>query len=69
MLMTADGQWVNATRGGSYVFNFSLLMKEGKLRTGEYVVLVDPTWNEEASLHQDYKKVMVDLYAPCQTQL
>ena len=69
MLMTADGEWVNASHGGSWVFNFSLLMKEGKLKAGEYVVLVDPSWNEEASFHQDYKKVMVDLYAPCQTQL
>jgi hypothetical protein len=69
MLMTASGEWVGGTHGGSHTFNYSLLLKEGTLEAGEYVVLVDPTWNNTADFHPDYKKVLVDVYAPGQTSI
>ena len=65
MLMTAEGEWIGACRGGKYDLNFSLLLNEGTLNSGEYVVLVDPIWHESAAFHPDYKKVLVDLYSPC----
>jgi hypothetical protein len=64
MLMTASGEWVGATHGGAYSFNYSLLLKEGTLAPGEYVVLVDPTWNDAAEFDPNYKKVLVDVYSP-----
>lgn len=64
MLMTQEGKWIGATHGGDQSFNFSLLLKEGFLLPGTYIVQIDPTWNESADFHKDYKKVMVDIYCP-----
>jgi len=36
--MTNDGKWVNATHGGGQSFNFSLLLKEGILLPGNYII-------------------------------
>lgn len=69
MLMTASGEWVGASHGGRYSFNYSLLLREGTLAPGEYVALVDPTFNFAAEYNSDYKNVLVDVYSPGQTSL
>lgn len=69
MLMTAGGEWVGASHGGCHRFVFSLLLREGTLQPGEYVILVDPTWNESANYDPQYKQVLIDLYSSCQTEL
>ena len=62
--MTADGRWVNATHIGFDSFNAALLLKEGLLQPGTYIVCIDPTWDASANFHADYKKVMIDVYCP-----
>jgi len=34
------------------------------MKAGNYTIMVDPTWNEQASLDPDFKKVLVDIYCP-----
>jgi len=34
------------------------------MKAGNYTILVDPAWNESASLDPDFKKVIVDIYCP-----
>ncbi len=60
--MTVDGKWINATHGGKHSFNFSLMMNEGVLLPGIYMIQVDPVWDNSAILHEDYKKVLIDIY-------
>ena len=31
---------------------------------GNYIVMIDPNWNESARLVKDFKNVLVDIYAP-----
>jgi hypothetical protein len=66
MLMSPEGKWIGATHGGNESFNFSLLLREGFLLPGTYIVQVDPSWNDSANFHKDYKNVMVDIYCPQQ---
>ena len=62
--MTADGRWVGATHIGFDSFNATLLLEEGLLQPGTYIVCIDPTWDASANFHADYKKVMIDVYCP-----
>jgi hypothetical protein len=64
MLMTSNGKWGNATHGGTYQFNYSLVLKDCVLEAGSYTVLVGPHWNKEAGYKPDYKRVLVDIYCP-----
>jgi hypothetical protein len=41
------------------------VLKQGKLIPGEYVILVDPTWDDSASYNTEYKQVLIDLYSAC----
>ena len=45
MLMTEQGEVVNARFGNKFMF--SLLNQKVNLKAGKYVVMVDPVWNEE----------------------
>ena len=40
------------------------MLKDRILQPGRYVVCIDPTWHESASLHENFKNVMIDLYCP-----
>jgi hypothetical protein len=62
MLMKADGEYVGAKFGRRFMFSF--LNDETTLQPGEYIFMVDPIWNASAELHEDFKKVMIDIYAP-----
>ena len=43
ILMTADGEFVNARFGNRFMF--SLLNQKIMLQPGKYVFMVDPIWN------------------------
>ncbi len=36
-------------------------MDDRVLKAGKYVILVSPVWNDYAELHEDYKKVFVEI--------
>ena len=62
MLMTAEGEFINARFGSRFMF--SLLNQKIVLKPGKYVVLVDPLWDESTDNDEAYKEVLVDVYAP-----
>lgn len=66
MLMSSEGKWIGATHIGWGSFNAALLLKENFLLPGTYFVCIDPTWDDSANFHPDYKKVMIDVYCPLQ---
>ena len=43
---------------------YSLMNNQTNLEKGSYVFMIDPVWDESADLHEDYKEVLVDVYAP-----
>lgn len=43
---------------------YSLLNEQVDLEKGSYVFMIDPIWNESAEHNEDYKEVLVDVYAP-----
>jgi hypothetical protein len=67
MLMKADGEYVGAKYGRRFMFSF--LNDEMVLQPGEYIFMVDPIWNSSADLHEDFKKVMISIYAPEQIEI
>lgn len=67
MLMKADGEYVGAKNGRRFMF--SLLNDDTVLQPGEYIFMVDPIWNASADLHEDFKKVMISIYAPEQIEI
>ena len=62
LLMTAGGEWVAGIHGGASNMNFSLLLQDEQLEPGQYIICVDPTWNESSETHEDFKKVLIDIY-------
>ena len=62
MLMTAEGEFINARFGSRFMF--SLLNQNIELKAGKYIVLVDPLWDETTDNDESYKEVLVDVYAP-----
>ena len=64
MLMTEQGQFIDGGSGGSQLLNFALCLDNGVLKAGNYIILVSPYFNAYAEDSPDYKKLLVDIYAP-----
>jgi len=62
MLMTADGKFVTAGKSGSQQFMATLLVKEGTLKAGKYILRVDPQTHRGSQDNDNYKKVVIDFY-------
>ena len=62
ILMTEKGKFVNACFGGSFMY--SLMNNQVDLEKGGYIFMVDPIWNHSSELSEDYKEILVDVYAP-----
>ena len=48
---------------------FSLLNQKIVLKPGNYIILVDPLWDDSTDNDESYKEVLVDVYAPCVVNL
>jgi len=59
-LMTASGDYI---QGGSHggLCSATLLIKEGTLKAGEYIIHVAAKWG--TSDHPDFKRVLADIYS------
>ena len=44
-------------------FNLSLTNDDITLMPGNYMVMIDPLWNDSANLSGKYKEILVDIYA------
>ena len=42
----------------------TLILSEGKLDAGTYVLMVDAAWNTETANNAEYKNVHIDIYCP-----
>ncbi len=43
---------------------YSLMNEKVDLEKGSYIFMVDPIWDFSTRLNDDYKEVLVDVYAP-----
>ena len=64
--MREDGTFIKATYGSHFMFSLNLHEDKdiSELMPGNYIVMIDPNWNESARLVKDFKNVLVDIYAP-----
>jgi len=69
MLMTERGEYVQGAWGGHFQYLYSLVDHKGTIPAGNYIILVDPSWNDSARQHPDYKKVLIDIYCPEQVMI
>jgi hypothetical protein len=67
--MTERGEYVQGAWGGHFQYFYSLVDHKGTIPSGNYIILVDPSWNNSASQHPDYKKVLIDIYCPEQVMI
>ena len=44
-------------------FNLSLTNDDITLMPGNYMVMIDPLWNDSANLSGKFKEILVDIYA------
>ena len=60
--MTEEGKFLNACFGGDFMY--SLMNSNVDLPRGGYVFMIDPIWDASADFSEDYKEVLVDVFAP-----
>jgi len=44
-------------------FQLALSNTGVRLSAGEYVLIIDPVWNKQASFEKAYKDVLIDIYS------
>lgn len=60
--MTAKGKYITARFGKSFMF--SLMNHKISLEAGKYIFMIDPVWNSTVENNDEYREVMIDVYAP-----
>jgi len=48
---------------------FSLLNQKITLAAGKYIFMIDPVWNSTVQNDEQYREVLVDIYAPMPVSL
>lgn len=64
MLITPDGEYINGYSDDDFNTCMYAVDIGGVLKPGQYVIVVDATWNDSNSLDNRYKDVLVDVYSP-----
>ena len=59
--MSQAGKYVKGRFGSD--FNLSLTNDDITLMPGNYMVMIDPLWNDSANLSGKFKEILVDIYA------
>jgi len=59
--MTADGELVQTGKARKSDFCATMLVKEGTLKAGEYIVMLQVGWTGSVD-HPDFMKVLGDIY-------
>jgi len=65
--MTATGEFITARFGSRFMF--SLLNQKITLAAGKYIFMIDPVWNSTVQNDEQYREVLVDIYAPMPVSL
>ena len=53
--MKDNGTFIQAALGSHLMFSLNL-RPDIDLMPGNYIILIDPIWNDSANLHKDFKK-------------
>jgi hypothetical protein len=67
VLGKSDGAWVKADAGSDFLFYLD--NENVTLNPGEYIVMIDPIWNECANKHAEFKNVHLDIYSTQQVEI
>lgn len=60
LLGSRDGKFIKADAGADFLFYLD--NNEIELEAGEYIVMIDPIWNECAERENEFRQVMLDIY-------
>lgn len=63
--MREDGTFVQAAFGRHLMFSLNL-RQDVDLIPGNYIIMIDPIWDISTHLHEDFKNILIDIYAPLQ---
>ena len=69
ILMTDNGKLIKATDDDDFNMNMNSADMYTTLAAGNYIVAVDPIWNETASKDEAYKDIVFDIYSPEQISI
>ena len=67
MLGKVDGTFIKADSGKDFLFYLD--NEDVVLTAGDYVVMIDPIWNQCAEKERFYKLVNLDIYCPDQIDI
>ena len=67
ILMTKEGEFVKARFGSKFMF--SLDNKDLVLPAGDYVLMIDPIWDESVENESAYHDILLDIYGPESTTI
>jgi hypothetical protein len=62
ILMTQDGKFIAGSHSGEYSFVATMLLKEGTIKKGDYLLRIDPRFMGSTD-KPEYKRVLVDIYS------
>lgn len=61
LLGRMDGMYIKGQFGNDFTYS---LDNEGMfLNNGEYYLMIDPVWNNQAATNKDYKNIVIDIYS------
>lgn len=52
-------EYIKAVYGGVYDYNFSLILKKGRLVKGDYLIVIHPLWHPSVAKFQESKQLKV----------
>ncbi len=52
-------EYIKAVYGGVYDYNFSLILKKGRLEKGDYLIVIYPSWHPSVANFPDSKRLKV----------
>ena len=60
--MTGTGELVKADFGKRFMQ--SMLNHKITLEAGKYIFMIDPIWNDTVQNNDQYREILIDIYAP-----
>ena len=64
VLLSSEGELIDAGFDNRCQFFYSLQTKRPILDKGNYIIIIDAIWNKSAHFDPQYKHTLVDLYGP-----
>jgi hypothetical protein len=68
LLCKSDGTFIKADAGQEFMFNLDN-SKAPVLTPGDYMVMIDPVWNDCAIRNKQYQEIAIDIYCNASVQI